>query len=108
MLHDDRCRLICGANNNMLVPWFLMSCYAYYELDRPLISDGLFDHLCRKLEARWESVSHPHKGLITLDHLRAGTGVGISYPERTKGAATYLLWEAHAQKRRRKRSPVRH
>ena len=35
------------ANANMIVPFYLMCAYAYYEKDEPIASDAFFDNLAK-------------------------------------------------------------
>lgn len=70
-----------------------MACYAYYVLDDPLISDQLFEHITSRLMDEWETLSHSHKHLITMDDLVAGTGFALTYPEMVQGAAKDMAWK---------------
>lgn len=94
-------------NQNMLVPWFLISSYAYYELDRPVISDRLYDEICEELLECWDDIGHEHKHLIDHDALRSGTGFYLkNYPGRVKGSAELLIAEhGNRKKGRRARAP---
>lgn len=80
-------------NQNMLVPYYLMHSYLYYEKDDPIISDHEFDLICKTLYEKWDKVEHFHKHLINKDDLIAGTGYALKYPERVKNAAKHLLKE---------------
>ena len=63
---------------------YLMYAYAYYVEDDPITSDYQFDNLARWLLEHYDSLPpHPHKSLITVDDLRAGTYLG-PYPEIVK------------------------
>jgi hypothetical protein len=78
----------------MLVPWYLIASYAYYVADSPVISDEDYDGLCKRLLLRWEEVSHPHKHLVDVEALRAGTAFHLtaaSYPGIVVGAAHRLM-----------------
>lgn len=68
-----------SAHPNKLVSAFLTSSYIYYIRDDlpTLMSDADFDWLCKTLLRRWRKVTHPHKSIITLDMLRAGTGFSL-------------------------------
>ena len=91
-LHDGECLYVVGGNRNMLVPWYLIASWAYYVCDSPLISDGLFDRLCRELEAEFDQVEHQHKPLVDRGWLPAGT-CGLAreaYPVTVRGAAAHL------------------
>ena len=72
---------------NRLVPWYLMSCYLYYEEDKQVLSDDEFDALGKRLLDEWDQVEQMHKHLITKDDLMAGTGYAIKYTNMIKGAA---------------------
>ena len=87
---DQYTKSAIATNPNMLVPFYLMHCFLYYVEDAPVISDALFDEMSKELMAKWDSIEHWHKDLISLDDLRAGTGYALRYPERVKGAARDL------------------
>lgn len=63
-LLDRKCRGIVDKNPNMLIPWFLMACYAYDVLDTPILTDGHFDHLGHLIQLKWNTITHRHKDLI--------------------------------------------
>ena len=70
---------------NMLVPYYIMMAYRYYEKDDPIVSDALFDKTAKKLLSEWENISHVHKEYLNKDMLEAGTYSG-SYPSLAVGA----------------------
>lgn len=76
---------------NMSVPWYLMASYAYYELDRPFLTDAVFDGLAKLMLQHWDHIEHRHKGFITEDDLRAGSLLRRDFPEVVRGAALSLL-----------------
>lgn len=77
-------------NVNHLIPYYLMASYLYYELDESVISDDVFNTICKLLLANFNTLNHPHAHLLDIDSLKANTGYTIRYPEITKRAA--LLW----------------
>lgn len=87
--YDKICLDKIDNNPNMLVPWYLMSAYAYYVEDDPIISDAVYDRLVKKIIANWSKIEHQHKHLLTLEQLEAGTYLG-EYPSRVKGAVEEL------------------
>ena len=87
--YDERAAEIFADNINMIVPWYLMAAYAYYEQDNPILSDSFFDDLAKTLLAVWNDVEHRHKQYITVDMLNAGTYVG-KYPGIVEGAVEQL------------------
>ena len=70
------------TNKNMLVPYYLMFSYAYYQENESLVSDAEYDQICKDLITNWSEITHWHKPLIKLESLKAGTGYDIRYPER--------------------------
>lgn len=61
---------------------YFVHCYLYYELNCPVIHDHDFDVLCKKILAKWDTISHPHKDIVSKKDLAAGTGYSIkSYPD---------------------------
>lgn len=93
MNHDILMERETTAKPNLMVPWYILSSYAYYHLDQPVISDAAFDRLARRLRIDWKQVEHPHKRLISEDALRAGTLLlrEDEYPLIAKGSAQSLL-----------------
>ena len=69
-----------------------MCAYAYYELDKPLISDTEFDLLAKDILNNWDNIEHMHKYLLTKDMLVAGTYLG-EYPNIVKGAVGNYIRE---------------
>ena len=88
-LFDKDCLDVVDDNLNMAVPWYLMASYAYYEEDRPILSDNVFDRLARKILEFWEVIDHLHKDYLNEDMLKAGTFIG-EYPSRVKFALQEL------------------
>jgi hypothetical protein len=82
-IFDKHCGDLIDDNINMTVPWYLMAAYAYYEEDRPILSDSYFDRLAKKMIKDWDSIDHFHKDCISKDMLEAGTFLG-EYPSRVK------------------------
>lgn len=77
---------------NACIPQFLIHSYRYYVMDSPVVGDECFDFVARKMIAEWESLSHPHKGLV--DPSLGKTGYYLkeaAYPSRTVHCA--LEWE---------------
>lgn len=78
---------------NLLVPWYLMTSHLYYQHDVSVISDGLFDWICKTLHDYWDAIEHQHKYLIDRCQLTAGTGFALPFsifPSRIIGAAEAL------------------
>ena len=63
---------------------YLMCSYAYYKLDKNLVTDQEFDQLGKDILANYDNIEHMHKHLVTKEMLDAGTYLG-EYPERVKG-----------------------
>ena len=87
--YDKICLDKIDRNNNMLVPWYLMSAYAYYVEDDPIISDNVYDRLAKRLLENFDNIEHQHKHLISKEQLEAGTYLG-EYPSMIKGAVKEL------------------
>ena len=77
-------------NPNMLVPYYLMLSYLYYEKNISLIEDTEFDNLCQTLLEKYDSVEHMHKHLVSKESLTAGTGYDIVYTNMIKNSAMQL------------------
>lgn len=90
---DEKCAIVI-QNPNMLVPWYLVASYSYYIKDDPVISDTLYDEICKKLLDKWDEIEHYHKHLVDRGLLEAGTGFHLSeedYPSRVKGAYELII-----------------
>lgn len=90
------------ANANMMVPHYLIHSFLYYEQDRTLISDDLFDRICRRLRVELDALTHPHKHLVDPECLRAGTGFYLSgrYPALVIGSANALYNQFHPPRKK--------
>lgn len=105
-MYDELCRGLVRNNENLIIPWLLMSSYTYYALDKPLISDGLYDEMMQTLKDKWESIEHTHKSLIDREGLESGSLFDIgeeAFPTIIKSAAKRLLQEKEPPKKRRRR-----
>ena len=81
---------IYDKNSNMLVPYYLMYSYLYYEKDSPIISAAEYDTICKRLHDEWDNIEHYHKHIINKEHLVAGTGYSLKYPTIVKDSALLL------------------
>lgn len=88
-IFDKHCGDLIDDNINMMIPWYVMASYAYYEEDRPILSDSYFDRLAKRMIEVWDDIEHMHKHLITKEMLEAGTFLG-EYPSRIKYAIQSL------------------
>ena len=86
--------MIYHKNINMLVPYYLMYSYAYYQENESLITDSEYDQICQDLITNWNNITHWHKPLLSLESLKAGTGYDIKYPNRVVAAAIALIKES--------------
>ena len=64
---------------------YLMCSYAYYKLDKNLVTDQEFDQLGKDILANYDNIEHMHKHLVTKEMLDAGTYLG-EYPNIVIGA----------------------
>jgi hypothetical protein len=80
----------------MLVPWYLITAYAYYILDESLIQDYEFDSMAKELLEKYDSIEHKHKSLISKEDLAAGTLLLAEedYPLIVKDVANELVGQS--------------
>lgn len=97
---DARLKKVIRPNPDMMIPWYLMASFAYYEHDRPFLSDRAFDQLAKDMLDVWDILEHRHKHLITEEDLEAGTLLRRDFPEIVKGAAGVLMKENERKKKR--------
>ena len=81
---------IWEQNENMLIPYYLMFSYLYYEKNISLIDDAEFDGMCKTLLDKLDSLTHMHKHLVKKESLTAGTGYNIKYTNLIKDSAMRL------------------
>ncbi len=86
---DQHAAELFAKNINMMVPWYLMASYAYYEQGDPIFTDAFFDEMGKTMKERWDDIDHFHKSIITIDDLTAGTFLG-KYPSRVEGGLKSL------------------
>ena len=86
---------IWEQNENMLIPYYLMFSYLYYEKNISLINDNEFDQMCKTLLDKLDSLTHMHKHLVKKESLTAGTGYDIKYTNLIKDSALKLkeIWK---------------
>ena len=81
---------IWEQNENMLIPYYLMFSYLYYEKNISLIDDAEFDGICKTLLDKLDTLTHMHKYLVKKESLTAGTGYDIKYTNLIKDSAMRL------------------
>ena len=81
---------IWEQNENMLIPYYLMFSYLYYEKNISLIDDSEFDGISKTLLDKLDTLTHMHKHLIKKESLTAGTGYDIKYTNLIKDSAMRL------------------
>ena len=79
--------MIENMSPDRMVAIFCMSSYLYYEKNKSVITDREFDLLCKQLIKEWDNITHPHKRLISIDDLEAGSGYRIKYTNMIKDCA---------------------
>lgn len=94
-LLDSTCKTVISMHPGAVVSWYLITSYAYYVHDMALISDGLYDELCQRLDTHWDAVQvHPHAHLLDREAIKAGTAYQLraeNYPTMVKAATRNLV-----------------
>ena len=75
----------------LLVPHYLIHCFLYYKMNKPIVDDHVFDELARRLDDEWEEAEHFNRDLIDREGLSSG-GHYINYPRRVECSAQ-SLWQ---------------
>ena len=86
--------LVSNLTPEQLIKYYFTLSYLYYEKDTSVVSDDYYDRLCKRLYEEWDSFEHPYKEKVERETLLAGTGFGLEYSERMKGAALWLYYNA--------------
>ena len=82
---------ISNMHPDALVSWFMIGSYAYYVLNKNVMSDYDFDFLVKRLKDEWDNINHPHKELIKPTNLSSGSGYDIDFPLIVRGATADFL-----------------
>lgn len=85
-----------------LIHHYLLASYCYYQLSMSPMTDAAFDRLCKRLQERWDFIDgsvFPHKHLIDLESLEAGTCMlaESKYPTMVKCSAYSYDAKCHTQ-----------
>ena len=79
---------------NTRVSWFLMASFAYYVCNESIISDALYDEICKWLEENYQTISHQHKHLITPDMWSIGSAYHLKeYPLIVQSSTISLIYK---------------
>lgn len=100
MTLDDKVERLVSKNKCLLVPWYLILSYAYYYRDVSLVSDELYDRICKDLLAAINSseIEHRHLRLCDTGALAAGTAYHLlktDYPSMAVSCATQFIKEGY-------------
>lgn len=80
---------------------FLMCSYLYYIRYQSVVGDEDYDGLSKLLRECWGGLEHPHKALVTLEDLAAGSLYKLreeDYPMIVKQAAEIWLRDSEEGK----------
>lgn len=94
--YDYACRTAFKGNPSTTISWFLTSSFCYYVHDESLLSDDVFDRMCKYMLENWDKLEHQHKYLITEDDLRAASGFAIhpsKYPTIVQSSSHRFMEE---------------
>ena len=81
----------------LLFARWMMSSYLYYcvrEVESPW-TDAQFDYAGVRLLKNWFLWDHPHKKLVNMNNMTAGTGFNVTFPNRVRGAAHHWVENYH-------------
>jgi hypothetical protein len=93
---DEKAQGLIAEKPSLMIPWFLMSSYLYYHKNESMFSDEYYDALAKELLLKWDEVEHPHKHLIEVDDLMAGSMYKLKeldYPSMCRAGTIFLLGE---------------
>ncbi len=96
MISDIVVERFLDGKPNLLVPWYLMASYSYYHLNKSIMSDDMYDSICKRLLDSIHSfeIDHVHLYLCDDDALRAGTAFHLKkadYPLMVVGSLRQLM-----------------
>lgn len=62
---DDEMRKYISKCRNVSIAWILLSSYAYYILDKPILTNAVYDKLMSDVKDNFSNLQHHHKYLIS-------------------------------------------
>lgn len=89
MTNDELCLKVCRKNIERAYSWYLMTSYAYYKEDNPILTDETFDKLAQMLLKAHPKLPKYITELLTKEVLKAGTFLG-EYPWWVPGTVEYM------------------
>ena len=66
---DKECFDNIETDRNLMVPWFLMSCFAISE-NAPILSPEMHRRLSARLYREFDVITHPNLGLLDYEDVR--------------------------------------
>lgn len=92
---DEVTRKECSKNPKAVVGFILAASYLYYCRSdcQPILSDDVFDKMCKFLYNKWDKLDHKYKYLINKEDLQAGSLFAIKeweYPLGLRSVAIQL------------------
>ena len=96
MNYDQRCREDFKVNKGSVFAWIIMASFGYYHLpENPsLLSDEVFDKMCKYALNEYDNLEHKYKSLVTKGNLQAGSLFDLAlqdYPEPLVGIYRRLV-----------------
>lgn len=91
MNYNNKCRQDFKLNKSSCIAWYLISSYGYYKLDESLLSDDVFDNICKYMEANWDNLTHRLKKYVDRESLSAGTGYNIEFNMLPEGFLRVIM-----------------
>jgi hypothetical protein len=92
--YDQAARESFKVNPASAFSWFLSASFAYYLRFESLLSDEVFDQMCKYLLDNYDKLDHINKSLVTKDMLKAGSAYNLSendYPLRVRISSEELI-----------------
>ena len=87
MYLDKQCELEFKENKSSIIGYLLAASWIYYHREHmtPILSDELFDKLCKWVYKHYDSLEHKYKHLINKDDLLAGSLFSIGSYDYPRG-----------------------
>lgn len=87
MKYDKYCCNLLLKNKHMAIPLFILTSYAYYVQDDPVVTDACYDFIFKFMLTYWKEIEHMHKDVVFAAlgaGSTTGSGYAIKYPSRIK------------------------
>lgn len=91
---DDMARQSFKSSPNTVISWYLIASYCYYCRYESILSDEVYDKMCKYMLDNFDKLEHVNKNLVDKAALLAGTAYQLKvddYPLRVRVVGEQMI-----------------